>query len=277
LTVKKNRYPTVLTIAGSDSGGGAGIQADLKTIAALGAYGTSAITALTAQNTQGVRAIYPVPPDFLKHQLEAVFEDIEVDAVKIGMINTVDVALIIAEILDRFKPRFVVFDPVMVSTSGSRLIQDETVDVLWKELFSRAHLITPNLDEAEILLGRKIKSVEEMKTSATEMINRGCQAVLLKGGHLAGPVMYDILAVKGQAQLSLESAYIDSRNVHGTGCTLSSAIATYMALGNSLTEAVLLSKIYISGAIEAGKDIRTGKGSGPLNHSFLPKKMQIIS
>ena len=272
-----NRYPTVLTIAGSDSGGGAGIQADLKTIAALGAYGASAITALTAQNTQGVRAIHPVPADFLKQQLEAVFEDIEVDAVKIGMINTVEVALIIADVLDRFKPRFVVFDPVMVSTSGARLIQEETVEVLWKELFSRADLITPNLDEAEILIGRKIGSVSEMQEAAGEMVAKGCKAVLLKGGHLVGPVLFDVLAIEGTEPLRLETAFIESKNVHGTGCTLSSAIATYVALGNSLPEAVLFAKTYIAGAIEAGKDITTGKGSGPLNHSYSPIKMQIRS
>lgn len=272
---EKHRYPTVLTIAGSDSGGGAGIQADLKTIAALGAYGTSAITALTAQNTQGVRGIHPVPPDFLKQQLEAVLEDIEVDAIKIGMINTVEVALIIADILDRFKPKFVVFDPVMVSTSGARLIQEETVAVLWKELFSRADLITPNLDEVEILLGGTIRSVSAMESAANEMIAKGCKAVLLKGGHLTGTVLYDILARHDDELLRFETPFIDSGNVHGTGCTLSSAIATYVALGNSVTESVLLAKNYIAGAIEAGKNITTGKGSGPLNHAYQPTKMQI--
>jgi hydroxymethylpyrimidine/phosphomethylpyrimidine kinase len=272
-----NRYPTVLTIAGSDSGGGAGIQADLKTIAALGAYGASAITALTAQNTQGVRAIHPVPAEFLKQQLEAIFEDIQVDAVKIGMINTVEVAMIIADILDRFKPQFVVFDPVMVSTSGARLIQEETVEVLWNELFSRADLITPNVDEAEILIGRKIGSVSEMQQAAEEMVAKGCKAVLLKGGHLVGPVLFDVLAIHGNELLRLETAFIESKNVHGTGCTLSSAIAAYVALGNSLTESVLLAKTYIAGAIEAGKNITTGKGSGPLNHAYSPIKMQIRS
>lgn len=272
-----NRYPTVLTIAGSDSGGGAGIQADLKTIAALGAYGTSAITALTAQNTRGVRAIHPVPAEFLKEQMEAIFEDITVDAVKIGMINTVEAALVIAEMLDRFKPRFVVFDPVMVSTSGSRLIQEETVEVLWTELFSRVDLITPNLDEAEILTGQTIKSVDDMLTAAAYMVQRGCKAVLLKGGHLIGPTLSDILIGPDSEVLLMKTPYIDSRNVHGTGCTLSSAIATFSALGHPLADAVRLAKKYISGGIEAGKDVVTGKGSGPLNHSYSPIKMQIIS
>ncbi|WP_159467911.1 bifunctional hydroxymethylpyrimidine kinase/phosphomethylpyrimidine kinase [Dyadobacter sp. 3J3] len=269
------RYPTVLTIAGSDSGGGAGIQADLKTIAALGAYGASAITALTAQNTTGVRAIHPVPGAFLKSQLEAVFEDIVIDSVKIGMINTVETAEIIAKILDRFQPGFVIFDPVMVSTSGAKLIQDETIAVLWKELFPRAALITPNLDEASILVGREIVNPDEMIVAAEEMIEKGCRAVLLKGGHLIAPKLFDVFVQKGEKPEIFESDYIESKNVHGTGCTLSSAIATFVALGNSLTEAIRLAKIYIAGAIEAGKDISTGQGSGPLNHSFSPQKMQI--
>ncbi|GGM79090.1 hydroxymethylpyrimidine/phosphomethylpyrimidine kinase [Dyadobacter beijingensis] len=272
-----NRYPTVLTIAGSDSGGGAGIQADLKTIAALGAFGTSAITALTAQNTQGVRAIHPVPPAFLQEQLEAVFEDITIDAVKIGMVNTVEVAQIIAQVLDRFRPRFVVFDPVMVSTSGSKLIQDETVSVLWSELFPRVNLITPNLDEGEILIGGEIRTAEAMKAAALEMTERGCKAVLLKGGHLLGPTIYDVLAQREQEALILESDYIDSRNVHGTGCTLSSAIATFVAKGNSLAESIIFAKEYIAGAIRCGADVVTGHGPGPLNHSFSPLSMQVLS
>lgn len=272
-----NRYPTVLTIAGSDSGGGAGIQADLKTISALGAYGASAITALTAQNTQGVRAIHPVPPAFLQEQLEAVFEDITIDAVKIGMVNTAEVALVIAGILDRFKPRFVVFDPVMVSTSGSKLIQDETVHVLWNELFPRANLITPNLDEGEILIGGTIRTPEAMKEAAMRMVEQGCRAVLLKGGHLPGATVFDVLAQRGQETLTLESDHIASDNVHGTGCTLSSAIATWVAKGSSLTEAIIFAKEYIAGAIEAGKDITTGHGPGPLNHSYSPIPMQINS
>jgi hydroxymethylpyrimidine/phosphomethylpyrimidine kinase len=269
------RYPSVLTIAGSDSGGGAGIQADLKTIAALGAYGASAITALTAQNTKGVRAIHPVPPAFLKSQLEAIFEDITIDSVKIGMINTVEVAEVIAEILDRFQPGIVVFDPVMVSTSGAKLIQDETIAVLWKELFPRAGLITPNLDEAQILTGRKIGRVEDMIEAAEELIDKGCRAVLLKGGHLIAPKLFDVFVQKGEKPQIFESDYIESKNVHGTGCTLSSAIATYDALGNTLSESIRLAKIYVAAAIEAGKDITTGKGSGPLNHTYATTQMQV--
>ncbi|GGC01230.1 bifunctional hydroxymethylpyrimidine kinase/phosphomethylpyrimidine kinase [Dyadobacter sediminis] len=270
------RYPTVLTIAGSDSSGGAGIQADLKTIAALGAYGASAITALTAQNTQGVKAIHPVPADFLKEQLDAIFEDLIVDAVKIGMINTVEAAVAIAEILDRYKPEFVVFDPVMVSTSGSKLIENETIAVLWKELFPRVDLITPNLDEGQILISGKIDSVELLKEAAEEMVRKGCKAVLLKGGHLVAPTLSDVFARQNEETLILESGYIASSNLHGTGCTLSSAIATYMALGNSLPEAIIFAKKYISEAIEAGKDVKTGHGPGPLNHSFSPINMQFV-
>lgn len=271
-----NRYPTILTIAGSDSGGGAGIQADLKTISALGAYGTSAITALTAQNTLGVRAIHPVPPAFLQEQLEAVFEDFTIDAVKIGMVNTAESALVIVGALARFKPRFVIFDPVMVSTSGSKLIRDETIEVLWSELFPLADLITPNLDEGQILISGKIDSLGKMKEAASEMIRKGCKAVLLKGGHLVGETLYDVFAQCGQDTLTFESDYIDSTNVHGTGCTLSSAIATWVAKGSSLTEAIIFAKEYISGAIEAGKDVKTGHGPGPLNHSYAPLPMQIL-
>jgi hydroxymethylpyrimidine/phosphomethylpyrimidine kinase len=269
------KYPTVLTIAGSDSGGGAGIQADLKTISALGAYGTTAITALTAQNTMGVRAIHPVPAAFVKMQLEAVFEDITVDAVKIGMINTVEIAEVIAEILERYRPGFVVFDPVMVSTTGARLIQRETVDNLWRSLFPRVDLITPNLDEGEMLVGRAITSTAEMIEVSEELLARGCKAVLLKGGHLIGPKVFDIFSCEGSDSQTIESEHIVTDNVHGTGCTLSSAIATFMALRNTLFDAILHSKQYISNAISAGRHVTTGHGAGPLNHSFSPLPMQI--
>jgi hydroxymethylpyrimidine/phosphomethylpyrimidine kinase len=270
-----NRYPTVLTIAGSDSGGGAGIQADLKTIAALGAYGASAITAVTAQNTMEVRAIQSILPEILKQQLEAVFDDMVIDAVKIGMVNTVEVAEVISEALDKYRPPFVVFDPVMVSTSGSRLIRQETVGVLWETLFRKVDLITPNLDEAEILTGKIIDTKQGMKSAAEGMMVAGCRAVLLKGGHLAGPVLYDIFTQQGEQTFVFESEYIPSTNVHGTGCTLSSAIATMVALGHMLPDAILLSRQYVAKAISAGRHVKTGKGSGPLNHSVSPVAMQL--
>ncbi len=269
------RYPTVLTIAGSDSGGGAGIQADIKTISALGAYATSAITALTAQNTRGVFEIHNVPASFLKSQIEVVFEDIQIDSVKIGMVSNLEIAYVISEALDKYNPRFVVFDPVMVSTSGSRLIQEETVSLLWELLFPKVNLITPNLDEAEILVGRPIRTKTEMQLAAEEMVARGCNAVLLKGGHLISDKLYDVFSQKGANSLVMETPYIESNNVHGTGCTLSSAIATYSALDLSLTESILLAKNYISDAISAGKNVTTGHGNGPLNHSYSPQKMYI--
>ena len=269
------RYPTVLTIAGSDSGGGAGIQADLKTIAALGAYGASALTALTAQNTQGVRGIHPVPPDFVETQLNAVFEDITVDAVKIGMVDAGAVAEVIAMVLDRYEPARVVFDPVMVATSGARLIRDETVEVLWQTLFPRATLITPNLDEAQVLVGWRIDSLEKMKTAAQELVQRGCRGVLLKGGHLLGPRLYDVLALEGEEVPQVfESAHIESTNVHGTGCTLSSAIATYLALGYPLAEAITLAKQYVAGAIEAGREPR--HRSCAVEQLQMPERIQIV-
>ncbi|SKB56934.1 bifunctional hydroxymethylpyrimidine kinase/phosphomethylpyrimidine kinase [Dyadobacter psychrophilus] len=271
-----NRYPTILTIAGSDSGGGAGIQADLKTIGALGGYGTSAITALTAQNTLGVRAIFPVPGEFLNEQLLAVLEDIKVDAVKIGMIGTVENAMVITDIIERFKPGFVVIDPVMASSSGTKLSTAEIISVFWEKLFPIADLVTPNLDEAKLLLGREIDSLETMQEAASEMITKGCRAVLLKGGHMVSETLFDVLAQKDQEVLVFESAFIASRNLHGTGCTLSSAIATFMAQGNSLPEAIIFAKEYISNAIEAGRTARTGNGNGPLNHFFDPVPLRAM-
>lgn len=268
-----NRYPTVLSIAGSDSGGGAGIQADIKTISALGAYATTAITALTAQNTIGVVAIHEVPAAFLKSQIEAIFDDITVDSVKIGMVSNIEIAYVISQALYKYNPKFVVFDPVMVSTSGARLIEEKTVDQLWKLLFSKVDLITPNLDEAEILVGHPIRSKIAMQKAAEEMVERGCNAVLLKGGHLIAEKLYDVFAQKGNKTLLMETPYIESNNVHGTGCTLSSAIATYYAMDLSLTESILLAKNYISDAIKAGKDVVTGHGHGPLNHTYSPLKM----
>jgi hydroxymethylpyrimidine/phosphomethylpyrimidine kinase len=185
--------------------------------------------------------------------------------------------MVISEMLDRFKPRFVIFDPVMVSTSGSKLIQEEAVAVLWDELFPRVDIITPNLDEGEILIGGHIRTAAAMKEAAIQMVERGCKAVLLKGGHLLGPTIYDVLAQRGQEPLILESDLIESPNVHGTGCTLSSAIATLVARGNSLAESIIFAKEYIAGAIDGGKDVVTGHGPGPLNHSFSPLSMQILS
>lgn len=270
-------YPRVLSIAGSDSGGGAGIQADLKTFSALGCYGMTAITAITAQNTQGVRAIHGVPPAILQAQIEAVVEDIGTDAVKIGMLHSPEVARVVAQAIRRFGLKNVVLDTVMVATSGDRLMAQETVDVLVKELFPLASVITPNLDEAELLLGRQIAGVEALEPAARELLALGAPAVLLKGGHLRGDEVVDVLLQPGREALRLASRRIPSRNVHGTGCTLSSAIAAHLALGHGLDEAVRRARAYILGAIAAGAGVRTGHGHGPLNHGHAPVAMQILS
>ena len=272
-TPRTHRYARVLTIAGSDSGGGAGIQADLKTFSALGCYGMSAITALTAQNTQGVSAIHAVPPEFLAQQLAAVLDDIGVDAVKIGMLHAPEVVRVVARTIDQHGLKNVVLDPVMVATSGDRLIEEATVQVLREELFPRAALITPNLDEAALLLGRLLAQPEDLDAAARDLLAQGAQAVLLKGGHLPGEVVCDVLAQPGQPWLHLRSERIHSRNVHGTGCTLSSAVAAHLALGLGLREAVQQARAYIVQAIGAGAAVQTGQGHGPLCHGHAPVPM----
>ncbi|MGR4869774.1 bifunctional hydroxymethylpyrimidine kinase/phosphomethylpyrimidine kinase [Variovorax sp. LARHSF232] len=264
------RYARVLSIAGSDSGGGAGIQADLKTFAALGCYGMTAITALTAQNTQGVRGIHAVPPQFLKAQIQAVVEDIGVDAVKLGMLHAPEVVEVVAWAIDHYQLPNVVLDPVMVATSGDRLIAAETVDGLVRQLFPRAVVITPNLDEAALLIGHPIEAAHALEAAAEELLQLGARAVLLKGGHLPGDEVVDLLAQRGGRSLRLASARIASRNLHGTGCTLSSAIAAHLALGAQLPEAVASARAYVIGAMEAGADVQVGHGHGPLNHGFAP-------
>ena len=271
------RYARVLTIAGSDSGGGAGIQADLKTFAALGCYGTSAITALTAQNTVGVQGIHAVPAEFLKAQIQSVLDDIGVDAVKIGMLHAPGIVEVVAWAIDHYKLTNVVLDPVMVATSGDRLIASETVQVLVHELFPRVSVITPNLDEAALLLGRDIPNAEALDTAAQDLLAMGARAVLLKGGHLAGDDVVDLLVDASGPLQRLASRRIASRNVHGTGCTLSSAIAAHLALGNGLGEAVSLARAFILGAIAQGADVTTGQGHGPLTHGFAPVPLHRIT
>jgi len=265
-----HRYARVLTIAGSDSGGGAGIQADLKTFAALGCYGMSAITALTAQNTRGVQAIHAVPAAFLQAQIESVMDDIGVDAVKIGMLHTPEVARVVAWALDRYQPAHVVFDPVMVATSGDRLIAEDTLAVLVSEVFPRSSLITPNLDEAAWLLGQALTDPTALQARAHDLLAMGARAVLLKGGHMPGAVVVDWLARPDAQALHWASPRIESANVHGTGCTLSSAIAAHLALGHGLEQAVTLARAYVLQAIESGAKVQTGQGHGPLNHGYAP-------
>ncbi len=264
------RYARVLSIAGSDSGGGAGIQADLKTFAALGCYGMTAITALTAQNTRGVRGIHAVPASFLRAQIEAVVEDIGVDAVKIGMLHSPEAVEVVAWAIDRYRLPNVVFDPVMVATSGDRLIEGDAVQRLVGELFPRVRVVTPNLDEAALLIGRSIDGVDGLERAAGDLLALGAPAVLLKGGHLQGEEVVDVLAEAGQPAQRFGSARIASRNLHGTGCTLSSAIAALLALGRTLPEAVQQARAYLLGAMHAGADVQVGTGHGPLNHGFAP-------
>jgi len=271
-----NRYPTVLTIAGSDSSGGAGIQADIKTISSLGVYACSAITAITAQNTLGVRSIQGIDPNILKDQIEAVFEDLTIDAVKTGMLYSRESIEVISECLKRFCPRFFVLDPVMISTSGSKLITDDAIEAITQLLFPVATVITPNIAEAEALTGVKISSPGNMQAAAEIMLQKGCNAVLIKGGHLSGSESVDMLFEKGKTGVEIRTPFIDTKNTHGTGCTLSAAIASYLALGKNLREAFALAKDYITHALYAGKDVEVGKGHGAVNHFFEPKKYIIL-
>lgn len=270
-TVKK--YHRTLTIAGSDSGGGAGIQADLKTFSALGCYGMSAVTALTAQNTTGVSGIHEISPSFVADQIDAVIDDIGVDAVKIGMLHNVEVIEAVADRLQYHKVEPVVLDPVMVAQSGDKLLKDSAVQALKTELFPVVSLITPNLPEAEVLLGRRINDEAELEESGEVLMEYGAAAVLVKGGHLRQKQSVDILFYRnssdGRRQIRrFMSPRIETSNTHGTGCTLSSAIAAWMARGEPLPQAVEKSKEYITGAIRAGSRYKIGRGNGPLHHFF---------
>jgi len=262
-------YHRVLTIAGSDSGGGAGIQADLKTIAANGCYGMSVITALTAQNTLGVSGIHAVPVEFVAAQMEAVLTDIGVDAVKIGMLFSPELIRIVAENLKRFEVRAIVLDPVMVAQSGDKLLQDEAIAALKQHLIPLAHLLTPNLPEASVLLGREIATTAAIEQAAVDLAGLGCTNVLIKGGHLEGGDSDDCLFLGPEQRLVvLPGERIATRNNHGTGCTLSSAIASFLARGEAIENAVRLAKDYITGAIRAGAAYTIGHGHGPVHHFF---------
>ncbi len=271
--MNKYKYPIVLSIAGSDSSGGAGIQADLKTISALGCFGTTAITAITVQNTQGISAIHPIPVEFVIAQIKAVIDDLKPSSIKIGMVYNAQLAIGIAEVLSAYPNIPIVFDPVMVATSGDHLLANDTVLSLKERLFPLAKLVTPNLDEAIILAKQDIKTIEDMKAAAVRIMEFGCQAVLVKGGHLKGPDLFDVFLDKDGNELVFRSTVIETINTHGTGCSLSSAIASYIALGNELNMSITNSKKYIQQAIEQGKDVKTGDGHGPLNHFFDPQKL----
>jgi hydroxymethylpyrimidine/phosphomethylpyrimidine kinase len=260
--------PIAVTIAGSDSSGGAGIQADLKTFCALGVYGASIVAALTAQNTLGVTAVHGVPADFVAAQIDAVFSDLAVGAVKIGMLGGADVITAVAAGLDRHRQTCVVLDPVMVASSGRRLLPPDSIDVLRNDLLPRALVITPNLPEAAALLDAAEATDElAMLQQAERLLARGARAVLMKGGHAGGPESTDLL-VTAAASLRVTGARVTTRNTHGTGCTLSAAIAAGLAKGLELPDAVREAKAYTAGAIAAADRLAIGHGPGPLHHFY---------
>ncbi len=255
---------TALSIAGSDSSGGAGIQADIKTMTMNGVYAMTAITALTAQNTTGVSGIMEVTPDFLLEQLENIFTDIRPDAVKIGMVSSSDLIRVIADTLKKYQADKIVVDPVMVATSGAKLISDDAIDTLKNNLLPLASVVTPNIPEAEVLSGMEIRSPEDMEKAAKMISDQWGCAVLCKGGHDLNDAN-DLLYAKGNFRW-FRGRRIDNPNTHGTGCTLSSAIASNLAKGFDMEESVGRAKEYISGALAAMLDL--GRGSGPMNHAF---------
>jgi hydroxymethylpyrimidine/phosphomethylpyrimidine kinase len=255
-----------VTIAGSDSGGGAGIQADLKTFSALGVYGASVITALTAQNTKGVTGIHDVPAHFIAAQMDAVFSDLKVNAVKIGMLSVPVAIATVAAGLERWKQTYVVLDPVMVATSGDRLLAPAAIEVLKRELVPRALIVTPNLHEAAALLDEPLATNEgEMRAQADKLLAIGAKAVLIKGGHAQSPEAVDFLVTPGAA-VRLTAERVDTLNTHGTGCTLSSAIAAGLARGLRLSEAVTDAKTFVTQAIAAADELAIGEGYGPTHH-----------
>ncbi|WP_313188949.1 bifunctional hydroxymethylpyrimidine kinase/phosphomethylpyrimidine kinase [Sphingobacterium sp.] len=269
---KKYKVPTVLSIAGFDGSGGAGIQADTKTISSLGCYAMNVLTALPVQNTQGVKNIFDIPVEAVREQLDCLFEDIYPDSIKIGMVHNSKLVETIAYSLKDYKGS-IVFDPVMVSTSGHRLIQEETIAAIKELLFPIAQIITPNLDEVSVLVGREINTVHAMEEVADEILNLGCNAALLKGGHLQSDILTSILIQKNHAAQYFESKRVNTKNTHGSGCSLSSAIASFLARGYHLEQSTENALIYINSAIKGSKDLLIGKGNGPLNHFFNPQRL----
>ena len=255
---------TALSIAGSDCSGGAGIQADIKTMSALGVFGMSVIVSVVAENTSRVISIEDISPKLIGDQIDAVFEDIEVNAVKVGMLSTPECMRTVAEKLRQYNPEHVVIDPVMYAKNGCPLMQESSIDTLIKTIIPLATLLTPNIPEAEKIAEMKICTVEDMKTAALKIYGMGAKAVLVKGGHYMGDaqdILYD-----GESFHTYVKGRINTKNTHGTGCTLSSAIASYLALGKTLSDAVMLAKEYVTGAIENALPL--GRGCGPTNHFF---------
>jgi hydroxymethylpyrimidine/phosphomethylpyrimidine kinase len=279
------QIPKVLTIAGSDSGGGAGIQADLKTIAALGGYGMSVITAITAQNTLGVTRIQDIDLDVIEAQIDAVLLDIGADIVKIGMLASPEIVRVVAKALRRHGIKQIVLDPVLRATSGASLGGDDTAQAIITELFPMASVVTPNLDEAALLLGRDLNGPDDFKLAAQELLDMGPQAVLIKGGHLDAKYtqITDLLmwrTLEDSLEVVQSKAFkhyrVNTLNTHGTGCTLASAIATYLADGHDLSHAVAKSIAYVEAGLEAGRFLSIGEGSGPLwhMHDFYPTALK---
>ncbi len=262
-------YFTVLTIAGSDSSGGAGIQADIKTMSAIGCYGMSAITSLTAQNTTGVRSIMPVDAKFMADQIDMVMEDIPPLAIKTGMLCNAEIAGVVADKMEQYRPAHLVIDPVMVSTSGSLLLEQDAVDVVTGRLFPLAEIITPNQHEARVLTG-----AHNSDEQAHRLMEMGAKNVLIKGGDTDRTDMKIDFLYCGNNRLALPADAVDTVNTHGTGCTLSSAIASYLALGCDLVTAVKRAKLYITRALEAGSFVTVGKGHGPVDHFFSPRRLK---
>ena len=252
----------VLTVAGSDSGGGAGIQADLKTFSAFGVYGMSVITAVTAQNSVRVNSVVGLDPKFVSLQFDSVFVDIGIDAVKTGMLYSPGIVQVIARKLEESRIPFIVVDPVMISTGGDSLLESKSLEIMKRELIPLATLVMPNLHEAEVLSEMTIRSVEDMKKAAQKIHNTGCKAVLVKGGHLTGDAV-DLL-FDGEEFARFTASRINTRNTHGTGCTYSAAVVANLAKGKSLRDAIKISKIFVTKAIEQAFPL--GKGHGPLNH-----------
>jgi hydroxymethylpyrimidine kinase/phosphomethylpyrimidine kinase len=258
------RVPTALTIAGSDSGGGAGIQADLKTFLALGVHGMSAVTALTAQNTMGVSAVHPIPPEFVSEQIRQVQTDLGVDAAKTGMLSSSEIVAAVAESVAELGITNLVVDPVFVSKNRDVLLSVDAIQTLVSKLFPLAAVVTPNLFEASLLTGCSVETLAEMREAARELHRLGAPRVIVKGGHLQGDAI-DIL-YDGSRFVEISSERIDSKNTHGTGCTFSAAIAAYLARGEELVDAVYKAKEYVTGAIRYG--LAVGKGYGPTNHGW---------
>ena len=273
----RKTYPVVLSIAGSDSSGGAGIQADVKTFASLGVYGTTAITAITAQNTEGVHSQLAITPQMVYDQILAVVDDLHPTVVKVGMLANADIALAVAEALEKYSLPLIL-DPVIVSSTGHRLLSLDALDALKQRLLPMSMLVTPNIPEIEVLTGRSISSYHDKEQAALTLFGYGARAVLLKGGHEDGDQKSDILFINSQSgieSLTFTSETITTRNTHGTGCTLSSAIAAFIARGCDMVEAIREAKNYVAEAIRSGADVEIGGGIGPVNHGFNPKKMLV--